>query len=118
MAISRFAFLPKTRSLKTQRLLHFSIFFREIVRIKVDLNFALNLLWGFRKKFQKNLNGQILNFFGEISVFDRLIFYEKFFKNPNSKLNAKVSFTLILKIYGKILKKCKSLKVLSECVLR
>ena len=52
----------KTRSLKSLRLLHFSIFFHEIFRINVKPNFALNLLLGFLKNFQKKLSGQILKF--------------------------------------------------------
>ena len=44
------AFLRKTRSLNTLRLLQFSIFFHESFRIIVELNFALNLLLGFSKK--------------------------------------------------------------------
>ena len=53
VAISQFAFLRKTRLLKTLRLLHFSIFFHEIFRINVELNFALNLLLGFLKNFSE-----------------------------------------------------------------
>ena len=47
VAISQVAFLRKTGLLKTLRILHFSIFFHEIFRINVKLNFALNLLLGF-----------------------------------------------------------------------
>ena len=62
VAISQFAFLRKTRLLKTLRLLHFSIFFYEIFRINVELNFALNLLLGFSLIFQKKYSGRTLKF--------------------------------------------------------
>ena len=56
------------------------------------------------KKFKRNGCGQIL--------------YDDFFINPDSKLNATFSSTLILKISWKNIEKCKSLDVLSERVLR
>ena len=42
---------------------------REIFRINVELNFAFNLLIGFLKKCSKIIDGQILNFPGEILEF-------------------------------------------------
>ena len=51
--MSRFGFLRKTRSLKTLRLLRFIIISHEIFRIKVELNFALNLLLRFLRKIQR-----------------------------------------------------------------
>ena len=83
----------KTRSVKfkTLLLLSFSIFFHEFWR-------------------------QILNFPGEISEFGCIFFFRKFFIK---KLNAKFSFTLILKFRGKILKNLsvRWSSVLSERVL-
>ena len=66
VAISRFAFFRKTRLLKTLRLFHFSIFFHEIFRTNVQLNFALNLLLGFFLIFQNKFSGQILKYPGEL----------------------------------------------------
>ena len=113
ISIRVFLFLRKTRLLKTLRLLHFSIFLHEIFRINVELNFALNLLLGF---FQEKFSGQILKFPGRISEL-AANFFENLFENPNSKLSAKFSSTLILKILWKNIEKCKSLRVLSERVL-
>ena len=50
MAISRLTFLRKTRSLKTLRLLHFSIIFREIFRINFQNQFSDSI---FRFKFKQ-----------------------------------------------------------------
>ena len=45
----------------------------------------------------------------EKSEFGRQIFFEHMFENPNSKLSAKSSYTLILKFQGKLLKNVKAL---------
>ena len=50
----RVLFLRKTRSLKMLiRLLQFSVILHEIFKINVELNFELNLLLGFLKKFSE-----------------------------------------------------------------
>ena len=54
---------------------------------------------------------------GNFSIWP-LNFLRIFFENYNSKLSAKFSSTLILKISCKNIKRCKSLSVLSERVLR